>query len=59
MTVEATFAVYQTDQEGESRLFATGLYRDALVTEAGRLKFRDKTVLLDTFAVPSLLSTPL
>jgi anthranilate 1,2-dioxygenase small subunit len=57
--VEAPFAVYQTDQEGETRLFATGLYQDRIVSEAGRLKFRDKLVLLDTFAVPSLLATPL
>jgi anthranilate 1,2-dioxygenase small subunit len=56
---EAPFAVYQTDQEGETRLFATGLYRDRIVSEAGGLKFGDKLVLLDTFAVPSLLSTPL
>jgi len=57
--VEAPFAVYQTDQEGETRLFAAGLYRDRIVVEAGSLKFRDKLVLLDTFAVPSLLATPL
>jgi anthranilate 1,2-dioxygenase small subunit len=57
--VEAPFAVYQTDQEGETRLFATGLYHDRIVVEAGGLKFRDKLVLLDTFAVPSLLATPL
>lgn len=57
--VEAPFAVFQTDQEGETRLFATGLYRDRLVTERGRLLIRDKLVLLDTFAVPSLLATPL
>ena len=57
--VEAPFAVYQTDQEGETRLFATGLYRDRIVVEAGGFKFRDKLVLLDTFAVPSLLATPL
>lgn len=56
---EAPFAVYQTDQEGETRLFATGLYQDRIVAEAGGLKFRDKLVLLDTFAVPSLLATPL
>jgi anthranilate 1,2-dioxygenase small subunit len=59
LLVEAPFAVYQTDQEGETRLFATGLYRDRLVLEAGRLKIRDKLVLLDTFAVPTLLATPL
>jgi anthranilate 1,2-dioxygenase small subunit len=59
ISVEAPFAVYQSDQEGNSRLFAAGLYRDRIVSESGGLKFRDKTVLLDTFAVPSLLATPL
>ena len=59
LSAEAPFAVYQTDQEGETRLFATGLYRDRLVLVGSRLKFRDKLVLLDTFAVPSLLATPL
>ena len=57
--IEAPFAVFQTDQEGATMLFATGLYRDRLVTVGGALKIRDKFVLLDTFAVPSLLATPL
>ena len=57
--VEAPFAVYQTDQEGETRLFATGLYRDQLEISGPRLKIRDKLILLDTFAIPSLLATPL
>lgn len=59
VTVETPYAVFQTDQEGATILFATGLYRDRLVSEAGRLKIADKLVLLDTFAVPSLLATPL
>jgi len=57
--IEAPFAVYQTDQEGETRLFATGLYRDRLQVEGSGLKIGDKLILLDTFAVPSLLATPL
>ena len=57
--VEASFAVFQSDQEGGSRLFSTGLYRDRVVAEGGGLRFLDKTILLDTFAVPSLLATPL
>jgi anthranilate 1,2-dioxygenase small subunit len=57
--VEAPFAIYQTDQEGETRLFATGLYRDQLEPDEHGLKIRDKLILLDTFAVPSLLATPL
>jgi 3-phenylpropionate/cinnamic acid dioxygenase small subunit len=59
LMVEAPFAVYQTDQEGATRLFATGLYRDRLEPGGGMLKIRDKLVLLDTFAVPSLLAMPL
>jgi anthranilate 1,2-dioxygenase small subunit len=59
LTVEAPFTVFQTDQEGATRLFATGLYRDRLEAVGGRLKIRDKLVLLDTFAVPTLLATPL
>ena len=51
--------MYQTDQKGETRLFVTGLYRDRIVAEGSHLKFRDKLILLDTFAVPSLLATPL
>ena len=57
--VEAPFAVYQSDQEGETRLFATGLYCDRIAIEAGALRFHHKLVLLDSFAVPSLLATPL
>jgi anthranilate 1,2-dioxygenase small subunit len=59
LIVEAPFAVYQTDQEGETRLFATGLYRDRLEAGSRGLRIRDKLILLDTFAVPSLLATPL
>jgi anthranilate 1,2-dioxygenase small subunit len=59
LNVEAPFAVFQTDQEGETRLFATGLYRDRLEIVGQRLKIRDKLVLLDTSAVPTLLATPL
>lgn len=59
IAVEVPFAVLQTDQEGETRVFAAGLYRDRLIYRGGMLKIRDKLVLLDTFAVPTLLATPL
>jgi anthranilate 1,2-dioxygenase small subunit len=57
--VEAPFSVYQTEQEGDTRLFATGLYRDRLQANGKGLKISEKMVVLDTFAVPSLLATPL
>jgi len=56
---EASFTVHQTDQEGDTRLFATGLYRGRLLQTEHTLKIAAVTVLLDTFAVPSLLATPL
>jgi anthranilate 1,2-dioxygenase small subunit len=59
LALEAPFAVFQTDEEGETRLFATGLYRDRLEILGRGLRIRDKLILLDTFAVPSLLATPL
>jgi anthranilate 1,2-dioxygenase small subunit len=59
LALEAPFAVFQTDQEGGTRLFATGLYRDRLEILGRGLKIRDKLILLDTFAVPTLLATPL
>lgn len=59
LTVEAPFAIYQTEQEGDTRLFATGLYRDRLEREGATLKIREKMVLVDSFAIPSLLATPL
>jgi anthranilate 1,2-dioxygenase small subunit len=57
--IEAPFAVYQTDQEGDTALFATGLYRDHLENADGVLRIAGKLVVLDTSAVPSLLATPL
>jgi 3-phenylpropionate/cinnamic acid dioxygenase small subunit len=59
LTVEAPFAVYQTEQEGDTRLFTTGLYRDRLERHGDTLKIGEKVVLVDSFAVQSLLATPL
>ena len=59
LLAEAAFSVYQTEQEGDTRLFATGLYRDRLQRNGKGFKFNQKMVVLDTFAVPSLLATPL
>jgi anthranilate 1,2-dioxygenase small subunit len=59
LLAEAPFSVYQTEQEGDTRLFATGLYRDRLQRNGKGLVISQKMVVLDTFAVPSLLATPL
>ncbi len=58
-SLSASYAVYQTTLEGRSQLFSVGRYQDTIRWEDGRLKFVDKLVVTDTFAVLSLLATPL
>jgi anthranilate 1,2-dioxygenase small subunit len=54
------FSVYQTTMAGESRLFGVGSYEDTVVFgDDGQPRFAGKTVRLDTFSIPNLLSTPL
>lgn len=57
--VAACFTVYQTDLEGQTRLFAVGQYRDVVERNGGELHFREKTAVLDTFSIPNLLAVPL
>lgn len=57
--VEANYAVIQTDMEGRSRIFSVGRYRDRVRWEGERLVLVEKLVVMDTFAVPTLLATPL
>jgi len=58
-SVEANYAVFQTDQDGQSRLFSVGRYVDSIVVVDGSFKFKDKLVIADTSSVPTLLATPL
>ena len=55
---ETAYALYQTDVEGVSRLFAVGCYRDRMGSFGGALKFVDRVVVLDTFSIPTLLAKP-
>ena len=51
--------VVHSDVEGNSRIFCAGEYRDRIVERAGELLFHEKTVVLDTFTVPSHLAMPI
>ena len=57
--LQASYAVYQTSQEGQSSLFSVGRYRDKVMLDGGKLLFVEKTVIVDTFSVSPLLATPL
>jgi anthranilate 1,2-dioxygenase small subunit len=53
------YTVYQTDLEGQTRLFSVGQYRDVIANGAGALRFREKIAVCDTFNIPNLLAIPL
>jgi len=57
--VTACFTVYQSDMEGQTRLYSVGEYRDRIVRERDGLRFREKVAICDTFSIPNLLAIPL
>jgi len=57
--VAACYTVYQTDLEGQTRLFSVGQYRDVIANGEGALRFREKIAVCDTFNIPNLLAIPL
>jgi len=56
---EASYSLFQTNLEGESRLFSVGRYADTIVITNGVARFREKLVIADTAAIPTLLATPI
>lgn len=59
VAAEADYAIYQTDQEGETRLFSVGRYRTRLVRRDGALRIAEQTAVVDTASVPTLMATPI
>ena len=57
--IAACYTVYQTDLEGQTRLFSVGQYLDVIASDQGALKFREKVAIVDTFNIPNLLAIPL
>jgi len=57
--IKANYTLYQTTNKGDSELFSVGSYHDKIVSVDGVLKFKEKIVIVDTFAVIRLLSTPI
>ena len=57
--VEANYAMYQADNEGNGSLYSFGTYFDEIVHDGGAMKFRRKTVIVDNWSIPHMLSTPI
>jgi len=59
LRVTSCYSLFQTDQEGESRLFNVGQYEDIVDVGGPRPLFKERVVVVDTCAVPNLLATPI
>jgi anthranilate 1,2-dioxygenase small subunit len=57
--VNACYTVYQTDLEGQTKLFSVGQYLDVITFGEGPPLFREKIAICDTFNIPNLLAIPL
>jgi len=57
--VESSYSLYQTDPEGESKLYSVGCYRDKIALDGETAQFKERLVVVDTFAIPNLLATPI
>ncbi|MFM1816563.1 MAG: hypothetical protein RLZ98_3258 [Pseudomonadota bacterium] len=55
----ANFAVVRTMVEGDMMVFAAGRSFDRIVEEGGRLRFAERTLVLDSRSIDTLLVIPL
>jgi anthranilate 1,2-dioxygenase small subunit len=55
----ASYSLFQSNQEGDSRLFSVGRYHLELVDGDGALRISRQTVVVDTGAILTLLATPI
>jgi anthranilate 1,2-dioxygenase small subunit len=59
LSATAAYSLYQSTQEGSSRLFSVGRYYLDLVADGDGLKIMRQVVVVDTGAIPTLLATPI
>jgi 3-phenylpropionate/cinnamic acid dioxygenase small subunit len=59
LEVRANYLAVETLQDELTRIFNAGQYRDKLVVEGGKLKFREKVCIFDSLLVPNSLIYPL
>ncbi|WP_454916217.1 aromatic-ring-hydroxylating dioxygenase subunit beta [Xanthobacter sediminis] len=58
IAAETSYAIFQTQLDGETSVFQVGRYLDTIVVEQDELKFKEKICVFDTYRVHRLLATP-
>jgi anthranilate 1,2-dioxygenase small subunit len=59
ITAQASYAVLQTRNDGETRIFNAGKYVDRLVWTQAGMKLSSRTCVYDTLRIATSLSTPI
>jgi anthranilate 1,2-dioxygenase small subunit len=58
-TFDASYSLFQTELEGNTRIFSVGRYRVEARVSNDATKLKSVMVIADTGTVPSLLATPI
>ena len=56
---QSNFTIIRTMSEGDMSIFACGKYIDRIVEERGSLKFRERSIILDSRRIDVLLVIPI
>jgi anthranilate 1,2-dioxygenase small subunit len=59
IAASASYSLFQSNQEGDTRLFSVGRYHLSLVEQNSSLRISQQIVVVDTGSIPSLLATPI
>ena len=57
--VTGNYVVYQADREGSGSLFSFGFYDSTIIFVSEKPKFYSMMVVVDNWAIPHMLSTPI
>jgi anthranilate 1,2-dioxygenase small subunit len=59
LSAGASYSLFQSNQEGETRLFSVGRYYFELLQHGDSLLIEQALVVVDTGTIPTLLATPI
>ena len=56
---ETNYAVFQTLLDGQTQIFNVGKYEDTMIRQDGKLLFKQKLCIFDTYRIQTLMVTPI
>lgn len=56
---QSNFTIIRTMSEGDMSIFACGRYMDRIVEDSGTLKFRERSIILESRRIDTLLVIPI